>query len=63
MTTVYSLLLLKIYLEFYNTYHIIIEIKQGMGIPDSSVSKESAGSVGAPASIPARVRKIPWIRK
>ena len=63
MTTMYSLLLSKMCLEFYNTYHIIIEIKQGMGIPDSSVSKESAGSAGAPASIAAGVRKIPWIRK
>ena len=54
MTTMYSILLSKICLEFYTTYHYNKRniLSKGWEFPDSSVSKESACSARAPGSIP-----------
>ena len=58
MTTMYSILLSKICLEFYTTYHYNKRniLSKGWEFPDSSVSKESACSARAPGSIPGSGR-------
>ena len=44
-----------------NPLTVLVGMQAGMGFPDSSVGKESAGNAGDPGSIPG-VRRIHWRR-